>query len=309
MKQREKLTSSLRALSAVIPFCALALALAVEATAFAQYSPENRLTPSTELLEIGGGVAFLSDRPVDAFFRVDYAADAGRRMGSHFIVVRTNTTATLGENGVRYLDLHVNSLGWENGDAVNGYGLTLLNLDIQRNVATNQGVSLRVTFLGVHAQLETQVEPNLNFILRASADLIGLGYTQRLSDGASLVGLGTGASIEAALRINQRFRIAFGDELGLTSGKPREVYGGDQCDTVYTYGRAYTSCYNTTGTRWDDQRLTNSAYLNFTADIIRNLQAFGEARYSIYSVSDATGSVRGSLDGAFQLFLGVQGHW
>ena len=259
------------------------------------------------MIEVGGGAAFLNDgQPIDAFFHVEALSASGVKK-DYFIRAHIDATAAVGGEGLGYLDIHLNSLGSNRGiDEMFG-SLTYLNADVQRNVAIGNQLGLRVTLIGVQGQLSSDLSETVTLVLKGAADLIGLGYTLR-ADGADLLGAGSGASAEAALKFNKRFRIALGEKLGITSGKGIQVRDGVDCTTYRDdWGNTYTTCRDHYSTVYRDHRVTSNTYLSLAFDLTENLKVFGQASYSVYAVSDATGEDQTSVKGAFQFFLGVGG--
>lgn len=264
------------------------------------------------MIEVGGGVGHLGDteNPVEAVFKVEAVAASGVSAYQDFIVARISGLASAGIEGVSYIDFHMESLGWQWGDSEAFTALTFLNFDVQRNVPINNDVTLRVTFVGVRGEIDTDLSDEVAFSLKGAIDLIGIGFTRR-TDTASLVGSAMGASGEVGFKFFDRFRIALGEKFGMTSGKPETYYTGYVvCEDYYDdYGYVDSYCYDETETRFRDNRLTSNTYVALTASLTENISVFGQASYNVYVVNDSTGETVNSSDGAWQFFMGVSGQF
>lgn len=261
------------------------------------------------MIEVGGGVAYTGgENPVEAVFKVEAVAGVDEGY-TQYILAKVSGMATAGADGVSYVDFQFDTLGMHWGDVANNAGVTLLGLDLQRNVVIGNDVSLRVSFLGLRGQAEAELSDDVLFSIKGALDLLGVSYTRRATDGASLTGYGTGVSAEMGVEFFDRFRIAIGEKFGVTSGKPETYYTGYVvCDTYYDdYGYSDTYCYDETATRWRDHRMTSNTYLTLTAALTEHISIFGQANYNVYVVNDSTGEVPDSGQGAWQFFFGVSG--
>lgn len=285
-----------------------ALALAMAPLPASAWEP---LFDRPTMIEVGAGVAAGTESPVEALFRVNLTG--GTRLGdtSYFIVARVSGDFTAGESGVSYIDMQFEAVGYERRlDEFTFWGVNLVGANVNRNVAIDNEVSAQITFLGVRGGVGGQVADNVAMYVRGAADLIGIGITERRSDGAGSVGAGMTLSAELGVKLYNRVRIALGEKFGTTLGKPESVYVGTTCDTWYDdYGYPHRHCYDDYDTYYNDRRFTSNTYVSLVFDLTENLSLFGQAAYNVYVVHDHTGGATDSIDGAFQFLFGMTGRF
>ncbi|MCC7440544.1 MAG: hypothetical protein IT285_02860 [Bdellovibrionales bacterium] len=283
---------------------AFALAALVAAPAQA-----NFLIDEPSMIEVGAGTAFLgNDGVVEALVSVEAMAATATGPNTAYVIVRLGGDAAIGSEGLTYLDMEFEALGWQAGNQDNFVRASILGLDIQRNLAVNNDLSARFTLLALRGAFTTEVSEDVKVFLRGALDVLSLSYTKRVSDGQDLFGYGFGLEGEVGVELFDRVRITLGEKLGGTLGSPESVYVGVSCDTYSDgYGGYYTSCRDDYATRWNDVRVSSSTYLEILGRITENLSAFGRAAYNLYSVNDRSGSgLAPSFDSEFQFMLGVK---
>lgn len=262
------------------------------------------------MIEVGAGVAVLDGETVEALIKVDFN---GIQSGSTWILARTSGAVSAGINGVGYIDFHFETVGVEFGRRHAYWGMTLGNFDVQRNVVIDHDLSFRVTLVGIHGAISERIDRNVRLLVNGAVDLLGIGLTRRLSDGAESVGIATGGSLEVGVEFDKKVRVMFGEKFGVTSAKPVTSYSGRVvCDTYYDewYDTYYTECYDDTSTSYLDNRFYSDTYMSLVVNLTQNLKAFAEAHYNMYVVSDHSyDGEENSVDGAFQVLLGIGGRF
>jgi len=267
------------------------------------------LVKTDSMIEVGAGTAVLDGETIEALIKVDFN---GRWSGSTWIVARTKAAASVGLDGVGYVDFHFETVGIEYGRRGAYWGMTFGNFDLQRNVVIDQDYSFRVTLVGIHGGVSERIDKNVRLLVKGAVDLLGIGLTRRFSDGAESAGVGTGGFLEAGVEIDKKVRVMFGEKFGVTSAKPVSSYSGRVCDTYYDdwSGTYYTECYDDTSTTYLDNRFYSDTYLSLVVNLTQNLRAFAEAHYNMYVVSDYSyNGDENSVDGAFQVLLGIGGRF
>lgn len=272
------------------------------------------------MIQIGGG-AMSSPKSIEALFRVNGSAKIsldGDDDAPYFIVARINMDMTAGNGGVPFIDLQFESIGYEMGDddmfSKNFVSFSLLNLNLQKDLAINNELSYRITFLGIKAGAEGYLSEDVKIAVKGALDLLGFALSERASDGSRTDGAGGyGLSGEIGFTFLERYHVAFGEKFGATFSDGISYVNGVECDTYYhnNYGNGYgygyssTYCHDRVVTDYRQHRYTSRTYLNLAADLAKNLQAFGQVSYNVYKVKDRTGKVAASTDSALELKLGV----
>jgi len=284
----------------------------------AQAAPSrNREKPA--MIEVGGGAAHLGDSTsIEALIRVraEIGSDTSFISGDRFILVRVNADGTVGLDGVRFIDIDFETLGyeWKGHNEFTMAGLSVINGSLDRNLPINNAMTVSLNFLGIKGGFGGHLTPEIEGYLRGAINLLGIAYSERLADGQANTGSSSGLQIEAGLQILKKFRIAIGHEVKSVNNDPFTYEtGGYSCDTYYSdndyYSSSYTSCSPDTNTVYLERRVLNDTSLTLVAELTRNLQLFGEVHYNIYSVISDTGEFNSTRDSALQLFLGVAGRF
>ncbi len=286
-------------------FAFAALALPQTASAW------EPLFDSPTMIEVGAGVSAGTENPVEALFRVNLVGGTRLSATSYFIIARVSGDFTAGSTGVSYIDMQFEAVGYERRlDEFTYWGVNLLGANVNRNVGIDNEVSAQITFLGLRGGIGGNVAENVAMYVKGAADLIGIGITERRSDGAGNVGAGMTLSAELGVKLYNRVRIALGEKFGTTLGAPESVYVGTTCDTWYDdHGYPHRNCYDDYDTYYNDKRFTSNTYVSLVLDLTKNLSLFGQASYNVYVVSDNTGGTLESSDGAFQFLFGMTGRF
>jgi hypothetical protein len=269
------------------------------------------------MIDVGGGAFMSGSDPVEALFKVDFtmAVPTGpARSHTSFVLARLNSRFAANGDGLNFVDLQFDSLGWQwhdgnlREDGVRGYlGFSFLNIDVQRDVTINNDISARISFLGFRGGMQAEVDEDTVFLLKGALDVLGMAYTRRLDDGADSNGESAGGFLETGIQIHNAFRVVVGDKYGATLGKPYQYRDGAECESYIDYwGYERTHCRDTYATGWDDVRSTNTTYLSAGWNIAKHFGIFGEARYSVYDVRDDSGQTYESNNGRFQLLFGAK---
>lgn len=266
-------------------------------------------------ITIGGGVG-LGSGPIEAIVRVEgpgtpSTTDTSTVPWNRTVVLRFNGAAGVSADGLDYLDIEVVPFEWQSitPDGATG-GLTFLGFNVQRDLAVDQAATVRLTLLGVRGTFSGQASDQVRVFGEMALDLLGLGFTQRASDGADMWGASVGGAAKVGLQIGDRLQIALSYKGGLVLGKPVTVYEGiyDCYDLYDEYGYYLgTSCDERSHTDYRDVRGQSTASLELKAKLTRSLQAFGVASYNVYGVHDSTGETDNSYSGAYRFIFGVNG--
>jgi hypothetical protein len=300
----------MRPTSRIAAFASMTLLALTAATPSWAQPPADPAYGSKNMIEIGGGAFLGTGEPVEALIRVDFFNGSTLASDSQFVLARVSGDVVVGANGVSYVDVALDSLGFQRyDDSDDRYLLmgsfSLLNVDIERNIAIDNEVTLRVTLVGLRGEIDLNANEDLKVIFKGAVDLVGLGYTQRLSDGASLLGLGGGATLEAGLQIQDRYRVAIGVKDTEILGKSRQVPDGMDCYDYELWDGSYrTRCRDTFHTIYDDQRGPSRLYATLEASISDDFKVFAQGACQVYSVVDRSDEVQGSREHQWQLVLG-----
>jgi hypothetical protein len=264
------------------------------------------------IFDIGAGVgaAHLGDAtPLEAIFQVDLVAHGGRVFGTRFVVVRTDGEFTVGEHGVRYVDLDFDVAEWRVGSPQAWGSLTAVGVDVNRNIPLNQELAVRLSFLGLKGKYDINPGDDAVVYIKGAADLLAFGYMSSAFEQSRADGYSTGFDLELGVRILKKVRIAAGQDFQALFSKPRSVYAGYECSTDTYYDEfgsvSYTNCGEDYDTVYDEVRMLSNTRLSVVADLHKHLQLFGRANYVVYSVRDDTGVNPNTTDSGFQFFLGL----
>ncbi|HTL13175.1 MAG TPA: hypothetical protein VL588_11845 [Bdellovibrionota bacterium] len=281
------------------------LSVAIATLALAQSAQATVTAPN--MIEVGAGAAASTQGSIEALFRVNAQGAVDQGGGQSFILAKITGDAAFGSDGLTYVDMEFESLGWHWGDQNDYVDAHVLGVNVQRNVNINNDVTARFTLLGLRGGFSDQLSPDVKLILDGAIDLLSLSYTKRVSDGADLLGWGAGLQGEAGVELFDRVRITLGEKLGTTLGSPEQVYAGVRCDTYGDGYNATTICQDDYVTKWNDVRVNSSTYLSIIGQLTKSLSLFGRASYNLYSVSDQTAGsgTPPSTNGEFQFVLGA----
>lgn len=272
------------------------------------------------MIQIGGG-AMSSPKSIEALFRVNGSSKIsldGDNDSPYFVVARINMDMTAGSGGVPFIDLQFDGIGYETGNedmfSKNFVSFSLLNLNLQKDLAINNELSYRITFLGIKAGAEGYLSEDVKIAVKGALDLLGFALSERASDGSRTDGAGGyGLSGEVGFTFLEKYHVAFGEKFGATFSDGIKYVDGIECHTSYdhygngysSYGYSSTYCKDRVVTDYRQHRYTSRTYLNLAADLTKNLQAFGQVSYNVYKVKDRTAKVAASTDSALEFKLGV----
>ncbi|MBI2606170.1 MAG: hypothetical protein HYW49_08835 [Deltaproteobacteria bacterium] len=289
--------------------------LSFGSSAFAQTAGDD-----DNMIQIGGG-AMNGPKAIEALFRVNGSSKIpldGDNDAPYFIVARINMDMTAGSGGVPFIDLQFDGIGYETGNddmfSKNFVSFSLLNLDLQKDLAINNELSYRISFIGIKAGAEGYLSEDAKIAIKGALDLLGFALSERASDGSRTDGAGGyGLSGEIGFKFFEKYHVAFGEKFGATFSDGIQYVDGIECHTSYNhygngysgYGYSSTYCKDRIVTDYRQHRYTSRTYLNLAADLTKNLQAFGQVSYNVYKVRDRTGKVAASTNSALAFKLGV----
>jgi hypothetical protein len=253
------------------------------------------------MIEVGGGAAALGNGGIEALFRVNAVGATPTGGQSHFIWARISADFAGTENGISYIDMQFETLGFQYGTREANWAWSAVQLDLQRNLAIGNAMQLKVALIGLRGEIGGEVAPELEMYLKAAIDLIAVGYSRRASDGAESVGWGQGLSLELGFKMYDRVRIAIGEKLNMNLAKPFQSGTRTTCDDWGCDSRPIID--------YQDSRFTSNTYLSVIGDITRNFSAFAQAGINVYVVNDSTGETVNSSQAGFQLLFGIAGRY
>ena len=272
------------------------------------------ILPLRPMIEIGAGAASLGNSsPIEGLFRVDLGVNtAGLSEQSMLIIARVKGSVATDLNQVSYMDFNFETLAYQQGVEDHYVKIQFLGGDLQRNLAINNKLTARITFLGLAVNNSAALKADeLEFYFRLAASLIGLGYTERLSDGLNDLGYSPDLNIESGLRINKKYRVSIGAQLASILTKPYRFNDGTFNCTSFGQGPGGgtgafgSTCNPEASGSFLESRYLARFYMNAIAEFTETLSLFGSAQYNIYSAQSDTNGFERSSDGALQLILGL----
>jgi len=271
------------------------------------------------MIEIGAGAASLGDTtPIEALIRVRAESSSGNGvlLADRLVVIKIEADGTIGSEGVRYIDFDFEAFTneWTGRNKYTYLGIAGITGSFDRNLPINQNMTLSLNFLGLRGGIGGRISPDVVAYLHGAVDLLGIAYSERLTDGEANTGYYNRFELEGGLTIKKRFRIALGYELQTVNNEPYTYQTGNY--SCSTYGRgssngysssgvSFTSCSPDEATDYLETRELSRARLSLIADLTKQLSLFGHAQYTVYSVLSETGKFTGSIDSTVQFFLGV----
>jgi len=269
------------------------------------------------VFEIGGGVVRDTDASADVLVRVVFEGTHGARLyGSRFYVLHLKGMASVNSsnlNSFDMLDIEVLPLGMEYRTEDASIGFALGAFRLQRDVALDNGMMMRLALVGVRGEKKFIASPEFAFFVNGAADLLGLGLTKRVTDVDTTGGMGLGAKVEAGLEWTTKLRLAVGYQHDRVDSRPVDYitpyytcYEGYDPYPYNPYQQQQTYICSNHQTEYRQHSVRNEAYLSFVASLSKNLSLFGRASYLVYDVSDEDHSEKNSRKDGYRVMLGLQ---
>lgn len=280
------------------------------------------------LIEIGAGVAAPSGVPseLEALFHVELVAGSSVPRNAYFIWARINADASFAPSALdaltsqggtlapSYVDFRFETLTYQKGFSEKYWSVSLATAELTRNVALQNDLSARVTFVGVRGSGGAEFSEKISFFIRGALDLIGLGLSRQgatdPAPGSKDVGPTMGFSAEAGVRLFKRVRISLGGDIDALWADPVREVVGRKCDFFYDeWGYEVRECYDKFETNYQKRHLYTSAHAKFAVELGKSLGLFGKASYQIYSVDDRDQPGQSSSESGLIFLMGVSGRW
>lgn len=290
---------------------------------FAQDSQENTL-------QIGAG-ALQNDKTMEALIQVktNFVIDSGAN--SYFVLIRMNADGSIAKNEFNYIDFEMRALGF-GGQVSDDLGIfkaylegTLLNYHYQRNIQIDMEKMYTLNLLGIRFGGEVKFTENIKLLAETALDFAGVALSsQRASDLAKMTssGLNTTSAFRAelSLLLYNRFKLTAGVKAqsisanGYTYDTGRDIcntvedgYGWTDDDGDYHWIKTgeHTECHDEILTHYQEFWDSKTTYFSFMAQITKRLSLFGKAQYSIFKMSDETGSFSSGNTGKWSYMFGA----
>jgi len=280
-------------------------------TGFAQVSGPSH----SSIFELGVGGAQLSGaRGLELLFEIKGTVSGSNDSQSlnRYVIAKLDGGVIVGQGFTELpyvdiqLDLFSDQVG--SGDFNNNSwtAVAILGVDLKRDITIDNGLTVRMSFLGVRGGIEGQINESTKIFAKGALDFLAISASNRLSDDSLAVGAGGGFKGEIGAEFLGKIRIILGQDLGVTYANP-ETMSYRRCGLVYNeyYGFYENVCYRETSTIYRHSRWTSNTFLRLMADLHQNFAVFGQIGYSAYIVSDDYNLVPSSSDGQWQFRFGV----
>jgi hypothetical protein len=266
---------------------------------------------ASNMIEIGAGLGSMgNDAPIEALFKVELLSAIGTVNASEpmYILAQIQGSGTTDLNGLNYADFSFKTFGYRQGqgEGKSFIQLNVLESSLQRNVALNQGLMARISFLGVALNISTSnwkvPTDQVEAYVQLAGSILGIGYAERFSDSVSTRGLSPEAQLEIGAILQKKFRVSLGSRFTSVLNDHYRRYNGDFTCTPGAYP---TGCLPGSYSGYATQHRSSQYYLNAVAELTETLSLFGSAQYNIYEARSDEGDFNSSNTGMFQLLMGV----
>lgn len=255
------------------------------------------------MIEIKGGARV--GKTFEALFQVDieektklFKDEDGSNNVPYFVIVKFNLALSSDNKQSSFADVEINTIGIEAIDERSKFLISAFNVKFQRNVDIGLSSLLRISFVGIRGSLEEEINSNLKFLLAGAIDLVGVAYTERLSD---LNQFNTNnfyaVKLETGLEINKKFRFIFGADMA--------SFWGDAKNTDTFICDDTGNCSLNRQTEFMQTRRIASIYSKLLYKAGKNMRIFAQISRESFSVTEKTGRINSSSEKAILIQSGI----
>ncbi|MFW5887796.1 MAG: hypothetical protein ACOCUH_03255 [Bacteriovoracia bacterium] len=283
------------------------------------------------MIEIGAGAFSNNAEQIEALIKVEVDYTLRSNYSSTYLILAKMNAQGLANGDLSQIDFELNALGAGVGQDLEDFlkyhdvqggatwlEATALNMRYSRNLDLDVNRHLRISLVGLRAGAAYGHSDDVQFMVETAVDMVTLAVgTQRASDGAQITPrregkrAGAYASIEAAVRLYKKFRIALGFNIDRTNANGHTYQtGGMICDTEEYYDswghrRSRTHCYPEESTDYTEHWQQTETYLKLVYEITDRLSIMGKAGIKVFKVRDEVDNVTDSRQTNFNLLFSV----